>query len=84
MGHFGRITTRADLPSKKALAALIKKAAALNDAGRQGAARTESAHRRRSTYRQILTSAFKTNRKAQAGVRCDAPEPPARIHRVDH
>jgi uncharacterized protein YdeI (YjbR/CyaY-like superfamily) len=33
MGHLGRITTLADLPSKKELTAYIKKAVALNDEG---------------------------------------------------
>ena len=33
MGHFGRLTTVEDLPSKKTLIAYVKKAAALNDAG---------------------------------------------------
>jgi uncharacterized protein YdeI (YjbR/CyaY-like superfamily) len=33
MGHFGRIASRADLPSDKTLTALIKKAARLNDEG---------------------------------------------------
>jgi uncharacterized protein YdeI (YjbR/CyaY-like superfamily) len=33
MGHFGRITKRSDLPSKKVLAGYIKKAVALNEQG---------------------------------------------------
>src|SRR3954470_2278502 len=33
MGHLGRIRTVSDLPSKKALTAYIRKAAALNDRG---------------------------------------------------
>ena len=33
MGQFGKLTTLKDLPAKKALVALVRKAAALNDAG---------------------------------------------------
>jgi uncharacterized protein YdeI (YjbR/CyaY-like superfamily) len=33
MGQFGRITTLADLPGERALVALVRKAAALNDDG---------------------------------------------------
>jgi hypothetical protein len=66
MGHFGRITKRADLPSKKALTALIKKAAALNDAG----VKEPRAPKRPAAPVKtpaILTKAFRTDAKAKAG-----------------
>jgi uncharacterized protein YdeI (YjbR/CyaY-like superfamily) len=66
MGHFGRITTRAELPPKKALVALIKKAAALNDAGVKEPRAPKRAPAPVKTP-AILTSAFKAHRKAKAG-----------------
>jgi hypothetical protein len=65
MGHFGRITKRSDLPSKTALSALIRKAAALNDAG---VTRPRAPKRAAAPVKTpaILTAAFKTNPKAKA------------------
>ncbi len=43
MGHFGRITCIGDLPSKKALAAIVKQAMKLNDEGVKAAAKPKPA-----------------------------------------
>jgi uncharacterized protein YdeI (YjbR/CyaY-like superfamily) len=45
MGHFGRITSIADLPPQKALAAIIKQAMKLNDEGEKAPARARPAVR---------------------------------------
>src|SRR5689334_6431255 len=66
MGHFGRITKRSDLPSKKALSALIKKAAALNDAGIKEPRAPKRAPAPVKTP-AILAAALKANQKAKAG-----------------
>ncbi len=43
MGHFGRITSIGDLPSKKALAAIVKQAMKLNDDGVAAVAKPKAA-----------------------------------------
>ena len=43
MGHFGRITSVKDLPSKKELTAVVKHAMELNDKGVKTAARPKAA-----------------------------------------
>jgi len=45
MGQFGRITSKADLPSDKALIAMVKKAVALNAAGKRKAPKRSTAAR---------------------------------------
>ena len=72
MGHFGRITKRSDLPSKKALSALVKKAAALND---QGIKEPRAPKRPAAPVKTpaLLTTAFKTNAKARTGYDAMSP-----------
>ena len=67
MGHLGRITKIADLPSTKELTAYIKKAVALNDAGVK-VARTPKNPARATPVRvpADLAAALKKNKKAQA------------------
>ena len=66
MGHLGRITKIADLPSKRELTSYIKKAAALNDEG-VTVARTPKnpASARPLRVPADLATALKKNRKAQ-------------------
>jgi len=67
MGQFGRLTAVADLPPRKELVALIKRAVALNDAGVKAPARS----RRTGPAAPVrvpaeLASALRQNKKAQA------------------
>ena len=66
MGHLGRLTRIADLPSKKELTAYIQKAAALNDAG-VTVARTprNPANARSARVPRDLAAALTRNKKAQ-------------------
>jgi uncharacterized protein YdeI (YjbR/CyaY-like superfamily) len=67
MGHLGRITSTADLPSKKELTAYIRKAAALNDEGIKVArTRKNPASARPVRVPPDLAAALKRNKKAQA------------------
>jgi uncharacterized protein YdeI (YjbR/CyaY-like superfamily) len=72
MGHFGRITKRSDLPAKKPLSALVKKAVALND---QGIKEPRAPKRTAAPLRTpaILTTAFLTNKKAKAAYDAMSP-----------
>jgi uncharacterized protein YdeI (YjbR/CyaY-like superfamily) len=66
MGQFGRITSLADLPPRKTLAAYVKKAKALNEAegpGRPGPKRKE---RGEVEIPDDLRAALRTDRKARA------------------
>ena len=64
---FGRLTTVSDLPPKKALAAYVKKAAALNDAGIKPV-RTPMRGKPKPPAKAPadLLAALKKNKKAQA------------------
>lgn len=67
MGHFGRITSVKDLPSKKALTGYVKKAMALNDAGVKPARASKPRGKRAETPApDDLAAALKKNRKARA------------------
>jgi uncharacterized protein YdeI (YjbR/CyaY-like superfamily) len=65
MGHLGRITSLADLPSKATLVRWTKKAKALNDAGVKAPAR-RSGPRRSLKTPPDLTAALKNNKHASA------------------
>jgi uncharacterized protein YdeI (YjbR/CyaY-like superfamily) len=67
MGHFGRITKLSDLPSKKVLAGLVRKAAALNDQGVKVARAPRKAAPKTVTVPAVLTAALKKNKPADAG-----------------
>jgi len=74
MGQFGRLTTVQDLPSNAVLASLVKKAAALNDAGiKPKRAITAKKPIKAPAY---MLAAIRKNRKAQATY--DAFSPSAR------
>jgi uncharacterized protein YdeI (YjbR/CyaY-like superfamily) len=67
MGHLGRITKIADLPSKRELTSYIKKAAALNDEGVKVARTPKNpASARPLRVPADLATALKKNKKAQA------------------
>jgi uncharacterized protein YdeI (YjbR/CyaY-like superfamily) len=65
MGQFGRMQSMADLPSDKQLAAYIKKAMQLNEAGVK-VPRARAAPRPAPAAPADLAAALKKNRKAQA------------------
>jgi hypothetical protein len=65
MGQFGRITSLADLPAEKALVALVRKAASLNDAGVKPP-RRKTAPRPPVAPPPAFTAALRKNKKAQA------------------
>ena len=67
MGHFGRITKRSDLPSKTALAGLVRKAAALNDQGVKVKRVPKKAPPKPIAVPAELTATLKKNEKAGAG-----------------
>jgi uncharacterized protein YdeI (YjbR/CyaY-like superfamily) len=73
MGHFGRLTTVSDLPSKTVMAGLIRKAAALNDQGVK-----EPRAKRKPAPAAIrvptdLSAALEKNKKARAGFAALSP-----------
>ena len=67
MGHFGRLTRRSDLPSKRVLAGYVKKAAALNEQGVKVPRVPKKAVPKTLKLPVSLSAAFKTNKKARAG-----------------
>jgi uncharacterized protein YdeI (YjbR/CyaY-like superfamily) len=73
MGHFGRITKRADLPSTSVLAGFVKKAAALNDQGVKVARVPKKAPPKPIAVPSDLTAAFKQSAKAKAGFAALSP-----------
>ncbi len=64
MGHLGRITSIKDLPSKKELAALIKKAMKLNDEGVKAEAKPKAAPKE-LVVPDYFIAALKANKAAQ-------------------
>jgi uncharacterized protein YdeI (YjbR/CyaY-like superfamily) len=73
MGHFGRLTQLSDLPSKTALAAYVRKAAALNEAGVKTPRAVKKPAPKAVRIPAPLAAAFKTDRKAQAGFEAMSP-----------
>jgi uncharacterized protein YdeI (YjbR/CyaY-like superfamily) len=66
MGHFGRVTTRSDLPSKAVLAGFVKKAAKLNDEGIK-VVRAPKRPAKPVKAPADLTAALGTHKQARAG-----------------
>lgn len=66
MGHFGRLTSVADLPPKKVLAGYLKKAMELNDRGVKVSMRRKSGPATPLKVPPILAAALKQHKKAQA------------------
>jgi uncharacterized protein YdeI (YjbR/CyaY-like superfamily) len=65
MGHFGRITARADLPDDKVLIGYIKEAVRLNDEGIKLPAKPKSKEKRELAVPADFTTALKKNRTAR-------------------
>jgi hypothetical protein len=72
MGHFGRITSVDDLPSEKALAALVRQAARLNDEGVK-VVRERKAPKPMPTAPPAFLKALRSNEKAQATYEAFSP-----------
>jgi uncharacterized protein YdeI (YjbR/CyaY-like superfamily) len=66
MGHFGRITSLADLPGDKEMLAFIKKAVELNDSGAKRPAAPRTTGNGELTVPGYITAALKKNAKARA------------------
>jgi uncharacterized protein YdeI (YjbR/CyaY-like superfamily) len=66
MGHFGRITSLADLPGDKELLTYIKKAVELNDLGVKRPAAPRPKGNRELIVPDYVVEALKTNQKARA------------------
>ena len=64
MGQFGRIESLSDLPSDKALAALVKRAAKLNDDGVKVARMAPQGPRKPLRIPSYLSAALKKNKQA--------------------
>jgi uncharacterized protein YdeI (YjbR/CyaY-like superfamily) len=65
MGHFGRITSIADLPNEATLIKYVKKAAALNDSGTKVPGRTQPKPRPPLKVPAYLQTALRKNAKAK-------------------
>ena len=66
MGHFGRITSLADLPKDKVLLGYIKKAAELNEAGIKKPAPVRSKVKKELVVPEYFMAVLKKNKKALA------------------
>ena len=66
MGHFGKLTSVKDLPSKKDLAGIVKQAVKLNEDGVKSEARAKPATPRALEVPDYLTAALKANKAAKA------------------
>jgi uncharacterized protein YdeI (YjbR/CyaY-like superfamily) len=67
MGHFGRLTELSDLPSKKALAGYVRKAATLNELGVKEARKPRKTAPTALKTPANLSAALAKDRKARAG-----------------
>jgi uncharacterized protein YdeI (YjbR/CyaY-like superfamily) len=67
MGHFGKITSIADLPAEKTLIGYVKKAAELNDAGIKSPERSKPKKGKKDplVVPDYLTAALKQNKKVR-------------------
>jgi uncharacterized protein YdeI (YjbR/CyaY-like superfamily) len=72
-GQFGRITAISDLPPKKKLAAYIKKAMELNDAGVKSPTRGPSRPKREPAVPDDLRAALRRNKAALAAFQGFSP-----------
>jgi uncharacterized protein YdeI (YjbR/CyaY-like superfamily) len=70
MGQFGRITSLADLPSKKVLAGHIKEAMKLNESGTKAPSRARPKAPRELIVPDDLTAALASNPAARATFEC--------------
>ena len=65
MGHFGRITSLADLPAENVLIGYIKKAAQLNEAGVKNPSRPKPRIKKELVVPDYLAAALSKNKKAR-------------------
>ena len=65
MGHFGRITSLADLPDDKTLIAYVRKAAELNESGVKAPARSKPKKKSPLKIPDYFGTALKKNAKAR-------------------
>ena len=72
-GRYGRLTSVRDLPSQKALAALVKKAARLNDKGVKVERPAREPRPRTVAVPDDLATALKKNKKALATFEAFSP-----------
>src|SRR5262249_36183666 len=73
MGSFGRLTSLADLPARKTLVALVKKARKLNDDGVKVVRDKTTKNTKRATMHAELKAALGKNKKAQATFKAFPP-----------
>jgi hypothetical protein len=66
MGHFGRVTSMKDLPSKRVLVEYVRKAAQLNDQGIKVPKKPKPAGERKLVVPPYFMAAVKKNKKATA------------------
>ena len=75
MGHFGRITSLADLPDEKTFVGYVRKAVALKDAGVKNP-RVETENKTsRARGSRLLRDALRNNKKAQQTFDNIQPQP---------
>jgi uncharacterized protein YdeI (YjbR/CyaY-like superfamily) len=65
MGHFGRITSLADLPNERTLTSYVRKAAELNEKGVQAPGRARQKKKPPLTIPDYFNAALKRNAKAR-------------------
>jgi hypothetical protein len=75
MGHFGRLTTLSDLPSRKVLAGLVKKAARLNEEGIKVARVKKGGPAKPVTIPSDLACRIEKKREGEKRLRRVEPEP---------
>jgi uncharacterized protein YdeI (YjbR/CyaY-like superfamily) len=73
MGHFGRLTKLSDLPSKTALAAYVRKAAALNEQGVKAPRAPKKSPPKGVRVPAPLAAALAKHQKAKAGFEAMSP-----------
>jgi len=73
MGQFGRIGSLADLPSERALVALVRKAAALNERGVKVPAKARPAARPAPRTPKDLAAALRSSARAAAAFKALSP-----------
>jgi uncharacterized protein YdeI (YjbR/CyaY-like superfamily) len=66
MGHFGRITSLADLPGDKEMLGFIRKAVELNDSGAKRPSPTRAAGKKELVVPGYLAAALRKNQPARA------------------
>lgn len=83
MGQFGRIETLSDLPPKKVIAAYLKKAMALNEAGVPAATRTPRAPKPEAAVPPDFAAALALKKHAKARAAFDASSPSHRREYIE-